>query len=101
MPELTDHPVRMGPEGKVSVPEFTRAWRTNLASEQETVNTYQAHATTTDHILVKEVLTGLTNEYWLHAGGFSRLIHFIKPGYEACLSDWQTEVRQAETNLPS
>ena len=99
MPLFSDPFVYLEPERKMSTTELIAALRANLAAEQEAVNTYLAHAGSTDHVLAKKTLTDIANEERVHAGEFMRLIQILAPDEENYLAKGQAEVDSTEKNL--
>jgi rubrerythrin len=101
MPAFSDPFVNMQPERKMTTSELIMALRQNLASEQEAINTYLAHAEMTNHVLAKKVLIDIANEERVHAGEFLRLIQVLSPDEENYLAKGQAEVDGMGKNPPA
>jgi rubrerythrin len=80
------------PDRKMSREELIRALRLDLASEEEAVNLYLAHADATDDPLAKAVLRDIAEEERVHVGEFQRLISLIDAGEDALLREGAREV---------
>jgi len=94
MPSFLNPFVDMTPERKMSVPELVGALRLDLSSELEAINTYLAHAGTTDNLLAKKVLTDIANEERVHAGELLHLIEVITGDEDKYLARGREEVDQ-------
>jgi rubrerythrin len=93
MPEFVDPFRGKVPDRTLTLAELIRAIRLDLASEEEAVHIYTAHADATDNALAKRVLLDIADEERVHAGEFSRLLSILTEGEEdSFLSEGAQEV---------
>ena len=80
------------PDRKLTESEQVRALRLDLASEEEAIATYTAHADAIDDVLVQMVLTSIADEERVHAGELQMLIDIISGDEFTRLSKGMKEV---------
>ena len=92
MPEFVNPFSGKVPERKLSPEELVRAIRLDLASEEEAVHLYMAHAEATDNVLAKRILMDIANEEREHVGEFLRLLQILTGDEDKWLAKGAGEV---------
>lgn len=80
-------------EKKMTTGELIQAIRLDIANELEAISLYDAHATATNNINAKKVLSSIRDEEKVHVGELIALLKEIDPEEEKHLLDGQKEIK--------
>lgn len=92
MPNFTDPFPGISDKRPIACQDLVRAIRMDLAAEQDATALYMAHASATDNLAAKELLTNIANEERVHAGEFLRMLELLDTTEKPLLQQGASEV---------
>jgi rubrerythrin len=87
------------PDRKLTKDELVQEIRLNVAAEHKAIRHYLVQAASSDHALVRAVLTDITNEKYVHIGELERLLELLTGQEESGILQGREKVDEMAAQL--